>query len=136
MTRFFFALLFILALIGLPGSARAENRDLQLSGNEIDLLVGTPTGVEEPLDERRTRIDETIRHDFSDYLEDDFANADELTDISWSDAEEAHIDSEEAESQLLELLAETGELEDFDLESNNTIDNEISTDNVETEFKL
>ena len=134
MTRIIFFILLLIA--SLPAHAGETQPDLQLSGNEIDLLVGAPAGVDEPLDARRTRVDESIRHDFSNLLEEDFNSETELSDIDWSDAEDTNIDPDQAESILIDLLAETGELENFDFSEDSETDEANSIDNVETEFKL
>lgn len=137
MIRIFCYLLIL--ILALPASAIAQpgnSEELLLSGNEIDLLVGTPTGVTEPLDTRRTRVDESIRHDFSNLLEDDFATGNGFETLDWSDAEDKEADPDQAESELLDLLDETGEIESLDSSSDAKSDELISTDNVETEFKL
>ena len=139
MAKIFCRLLILLLILAVSDSGRGQKSDgveLMLSGNEIDLLVGTPTGVVEPLDTRRTRVDESVRHDFSNLLEDDFAAGTGFDALDWSDAEDTSPDPEQIESDLLDLLDETGEIEK--LESTGETPNEelISTDNVETEFKL
>lgn len=139
MAKIFCRLLVLVLLLALPASGSAQksnSKEFMLSGNEIDLLVGTPTGVVEPLDTRRTRVDESVRHDFSNLLEDDFATGSGFEALDWSDAEDTSPEPEQIESDLLDLLDETGEIEN--LESTGETPNEelISTDNIETEFKL
>ncbi|PKL48687.1 MAG: hypothetical protein CVV42_08575 [Candidatus Riflebacteria bacterium HGW-Riflebacteria-2] len=136
MARILYLMLLLAIIAGAPALAGEEKPSLQLSGNEIDLLVGTPVGVEEPLDTRRTRVDESVRHDFSNLLEEDFNSESDLAEISWSDAEDAAIDPDQAESMLIDLLSETGELEGFDFSEDGESDEANSIDNVETEFKL
>lgn len=136
MNRVLYFLFLMILVAGAANCAQNKKTDLLLSGNEIDLLVGTPTGVVEPLDARRTRVDESISHDFSNLLEEDFAAEDSFSDISWSDAEDTHLDSTQAESQLIDLLAETGELENFDFNEIYESEEANSSDNIETEFKL
>jgi len=136
MARIIYLTLLLALAISATAHAGSQKPDLLLSGNEIDLLVGAPVGVEEPLDSRRTRVDESIRHDFSNLLEEDFNSETEITEIDWSDAEDANIDPDQAESLLIDLLAETGELENFDFSEESETDEANSIDNVETEFKL
>lgn len=131
---------FLLALTFVsPVSAKTENIDLLLSGNDIDLLVGTPTGVKEPLDTRRTRYAPNPSQDFSNLLEDDLTTEIPFEELSWSDAEDQSATPDETEAQLLDLLAETGELEgteNMPQEEDPDKDEAISTENVETELKL
>ena len=136
MARIVYLTLLLALVIGATVHADSQKPDLQLSGNEIDLLVGAPVGVEEPLDSRRTRVDESIRHDFSNLLEEDFNSEAELTEIDWSDAEDTNVEPDQAESMMIDLLAETGELENFDFSEESETDEANSIDNVETEFKL
>jgi hypothetical protein len=136
MARIIYLILILAVTASLPAHAGALQPDLQLSGNEIDLLVGAPVGVKEPLDERRSRVDESIKHDFSNLLEEDFNSETGLTDIDWSDAEDVTLEPDQAESMLIDLLSETGELENFDSSEDSETDEANSIDNVETEFKL
>ena len=140
MTRIIGWLLVLLLATSLPGLAQTpDNAGHLLSGNEIDLLVGAPTGVAEPLDTRRTRVDESVNHDLSNLLEDDFASESGFVGLDWSDAEDASPDPGQTESQLLDLLAETGEIEELgEIEIGEDAKSEdvISTDYIETEFKL
>ena len=136
MARIIFLILILTVIAGSPAYAEALQSDLQLSGNEIDLLVGAPVGVKEPLDDRRSRVDESISHDFSNLLEEDFNSDTSMTKIDWSDAEDATVEPDQAESMLIDLLSETGELENFDFSEDSETDEENSIDNVETEFKL
>lgn len=136
MNRVIYGVILMIFVAGAASCAYNEKTELLLSGNEIDLLVGTPTGIVEPLDNRRTRVDESISHDFSNLLEEDFAAAGNLSDLSWADAEDMPIDPSQAEAQLIDLLAETGELENFDFNENCENEEANSTDYVETEFKL
>lgn len=136
MARILYLTLLLALFVSVTAHAGSQKPDLQLSGNEIDLLVGAPVGVDEPLDARRTIVDESIRHDFSNLLEEDFNSEGDLTDIDWSDAEDTNIDPDQAESLLIDLLSETGELENFDFSEESETDEANSIDNVETEFKL
>jgi hypothetical protein len=134
MVRFFFlSALFILLpmlLTGAPSSA-----DLLLNGNDIDLLVGAPTGIAEPLDPRRTRIKEEKQYDYSTLLDEDFLSDARFEDLGWADAEEQPADEDMTESQYLDLMSETDELEGSDFEEG-TKTEANSTVSVETEFKL
>lgn len=125
----------LLCLVPLLAGANETDSDLLLNGNDIDLLVGTPTGVFEPLDAKRTPIPEANRFDYSGFLEDDFQADDGFANLDWSDAEEQPAGEEQTESQLLDLLSETEEIEQS--ESDEPVKSEAnSTDYVETEFKL
>ena len=98
MLRFSFltALIFLLPILA---SASAADYDLLLQGNEIDLLVGAPTGVVEPLDTRRTRIPEEKKVDYSGFLEEDFQSDATLADPGWIDAEDQAADESMTEEQ-------------------------------------
>ena len=61
-------LLFVFSLLFSVVFASETTSDLLLSGNDIDLLVGTPTGVTEPLDPKRTVIAPQDKLDFSGFL--------------------------------------------------------------------
>lgn len=135
-------LLILLFLLGISNVAHANLNaaaDLLLSGNEIDLLVGAPTGIAEPLDQRRTRHAPGSGPDFSGLLEDDL-NADiTFAELDWSDAEDGQVNEDQAESQLLDLISETEELEKSDTEVSDNLpdaNDAISSDNIETDLKL
>ena len=85
-----------------------------LSGNEIDLLVGTPEGIAEPLDSRRNTITKDNQIDYSKFLDDDALSEESKTDFKWEDAEDSSISDKQVENQLMDLLAETEELEKTD----------------------
>ena len=97
-------------------AAEATNSgDFTLSGNEIDLLVGTPEGIAEPLDSRRNTITKENQVDYSIFLNDDaISEEDQKTELDWSDAEENAPDEGNVQNQLMDLLAETEELEKTD----------------------
>lgn len=124
--------LIVLSLILCCISATAT-AEISLSGNEIDLLVGTPVGISEPLDARRTRHEPVENADFSSYLEDDTNYEVEFSDMEWSDSEDMEVSEDQAESTLLDLLSETEELESHDFSTDNDLN---STDKIETEFNL
>ena len=97
----------------------AERRDDNkkanlLSVNEIDLLVGTPEGVAEPLDSRRNKITKDNKIDYSCYLDENALTDDTSLDLSWEDAEDSSVNENQVEDQLMDLLAETEELEKID----------------------
>ena len=54
-----------------------KESNLTLSGTEIDLLVGTPEGIAEPLDSRRNGISKDNQVDYSGFL-DENALSDEM----------------------------------------------------------
>lgn len=85
-----------------------------LSINEIDLLVGTPEGVSEPLDYRRNTITKDNQVDYSCFLDENGLTEDSETDIKWEDAEDCIPNENQVENQLMDLLAETEELEKTD----------------------
>lgn len=136
--RIFTILTLTVFCLALPSSG-SQNFDLLLSGSDIDLLVGTPTGVKEPLDSRRTVYAPDPSNDFSGFLEDELSNDVTFGDLDWSDAEEAPACDDQTEAQMLDLLSETDELENTELpDSNEDIDEEnaFSSENVETDLKL
>lgn len=126
------ALIFLLPVLS---SASQSSSGILLDGNDIDLLVGAPVGVVEPLDTRRTRIPEAKQHDYSDLLNEDFQPDASFEDLGWADAEEQPVDEEMAESQFLDLVSETDEIEHIENDDDAKTDAN-SIDSVETEFKL
>lgn len=128
-------LLALICLLPLLANASESSTDLLLSGNDIDLLVGTPTGVVEPLDAKRTVIAEQNRFDYSGFLEDDFQADDGFANLDWSDAEEQPVAEGATEEQVLDLLSETEEIEQSET-SEPAKSDANSTDSIETEFKL
>ncbi len=126
------ALIFLLPILA---TASAADYDLLLQGNEIDLLVGAPTGMVEPLDTRRTRIAEEKKVDYSGFLEEDFQSDATLADLGWIDAEDQPVDESMTEEQYLDLVDETEEIEKTGEEDAAKTDVN-STDSIETEFKL
>ena len=91
-----------------------KNNNSLLSLKEIDLLVGTPEGVAEPLDSRRNTITKDNQIDYSGFLDDDALLLNTETDFEWKDAEESAPNENQVENQLMDLLAETEELEKTD----------------------
>ncbi len=85
-----------------------------LSNREIDLLVGTPEGIAEPLDSRRNTITKDNQVDYSKFLDDNALSDESDTNIEWKDAEESVPNENQVENQLMDLLAETEELEKTD----------------------
>ncbi|NLM16435.1 MAG: hypothetical protein GX221_01815 [Candidatus Riflebacteria bacterium] len=87
---------------------------------EIDLLVGIPSESVEPLDKRRSRVDLSIGLEEADRLMvDEFPigsenSLQENIATSWYDFSEEEITPEELEAQILDLLAETGDLDEVD----------------------
>eukprot|EP01156_Anaeramoeba_ignava_P005909 Anaeramoba_ignava/a347284_143.p2 GENE.a347284_143~~a347284_143.p2 ORF type:complete len:156 (-),score=37.93 a347284_143:771-1238(-) len=98
---------FLLTLI--PNSALAQQglSDTQLDSNAIDMLVGTPTKVQDPLNPQKIQEqDKQEKIDLSKYLEDwELENNSEK--IGWDDAEtgEKNVNID-VESQYLDLIAE------------------------------
>lgn len=76
-----------------------------LDGKSIDLLTGTPTGISEPLDTRRTRQQKL---DLSDLLIDNLRLCDEVIDISWQEVQIKKVDSQDSEEVVLDLLSKLG----------------------------
>ena len=85
-----------------------------LSVNEIDLLVGTPEGIAEPLDARRNKITKDNQIDYSGFLDENALSENENLTFNWEDAEDTIPNEKQVESQLMDLLAETEELEKID----------------------
>ena len=83
-----------------------------LSSNEIDLLVGTPEGVGEPLDYRRNKITKENQVDYSSFFDDD-ALENTNVNIEWEDAEDVEPNEYQVENQYSELYDETEELENL-----------------------
>lgn len=132
-------LLFLLATSDMAHANQNTAADLLLTGNDIDLLVGAPLGITEPLDQRRTRHAAGSGPDFSGLLEDDLNSDVSFAELDWSDAEDIQVNEDQAEAQLLDLISETEELE----KSDNTVADDlpdtsdaISSDNIETDLKL
>lgn len=127
------SIIFILLPLFLSGATISS--DLLLNGNEIDLLVGAPTGIVEPLDSRRTRLEEEKQYDYSTLLEEDFLSDARFEDLGWNDAEEQPADDDLTEAQFLDLISETDDFEESELKKGTKTESN-STVSVETEFKL
>ena len=94
---------------------REDNKEAKiLSSSEIDLLVGTPEGISEPLDPRRNTITKDNQVDYSSFLDDNALSDTQDTDFEWKDAEDSVPNENQVENQLMDLLAETEELEKTD----------------------
>lgn len=125
----------LICLLPVLASASSSSSDLLLNGNEIDLLVGAPTGTVEPLDTRRTRIPENQQFDYSGLLDDDFQSDASFEDLGWTDAEEQPANEEMTEDQFLDLVSETDEIER--IESDDAAKTDANSfDSVETESQL
>lgn len=109
----------------------------KLTGTSIDLLVGTPEGIDEPLDERRSRPEPVYDHDFSEFLNYDITSEENSEpDLSWCESEENEITLEENHEEINDLLTEIEDLEAQENENfQSDFDDNIS-DCVETELKL
>ncbi|HNX74198.1 MAG TPA: hypothetical protein PLM07_11115 [Candidatus Rifleibacterium sp.] len=128
-------LLIIALLTPILASASQTSSDILLDGNDIDLLVGAPAGVAEPLDTRRTRVTPGNLYDYSGLLDEDFQSEASFADLDWSDAEEQPVDEEKAEAQFLDLVSETDELESIETDDN--AKTEVNSfDSVETNSQL
>lgn len=108
----------VFCIVPFIAMAAATGSELFLSGDDVDLLVGTPTGISEPLDTRRTVLAEEDRIDYSNMLEEDFSDCSGFAIQSWHDAEDIMPDESMTESQYLDLVSETNELEELSDESN------------------
>ena len=111
-------LLIIVLLAPIMASASQTSSDILLDGSDIDLLVGAPAGVSEPLDTRRTRVTPGNLYDYSGLLDEDFQSEASFADLDWSDAEEQPVDEEKAEAQFLDLVSEADELEGIETDDN------------------
>ena len=89
-------------------------KEIKLSNSEIDLLVGTPEGISEPLDSRRNSISRDNQIDYSSFLDENALIDNSQADLTWEDAEDNPPNENQVENQLLDLLAETEELEKTD----------------------
>ena len=128
-------LLIIVLLAPIMASASQTSSDILLDGSDIDLLVGAPAGVSEPLDTRRTRVTTGNLYDYSGLLDEDFQSEASFADLDWSDAEEQPVDEEKAEAQFLDLVSEADELEGIETDDN--AKSEVkSFDSVETNPQL
>lgn len=104
----------IIMICGQSWAAEKGTTANLLSGNEIDLLVGTPEGISEPLDSRRNTITKDNQVDYSRFLDENAMTDEVSTDLTWEDAEDATLNEQQVENQLMDLLAETEELEKTD----------------------
>ena len=66
------------------------------------------------MDSRRNTLPKEDQIDFSNYLDENALNDDTEIDLEWKDAEDCYINEEQIENQLIDLLAETEELEKID----------------------
>lgn len=136
-----FLLLFFLATLltssVIAGEKSPKGRVADLDGTAIDLLVGAPGGVVEPLDERRTRPLQQTELDFSKFLDYDtsFEEAD-TNEITWQDGEEPQFAPEDENENFIDLIAEIEDYENQQYEGNETEIDSIVADNIETEMKL
>lgn len=109
----------------------------ELDGTAIDLLVGTPSGVKEPLDARRTKPEPNIDNDLSEFLNyDPTFEENTEADLSWQDAEETNREIDDEAGSIKDLI---DEIEDFEAQTDNDSQVEFNdniSDYVETELKL
>lgn len=134
----------VFCIVPLIAMAATATTELFLTTNELDLLMGTPTGVAEPLDGRRTRITEQDQIDYSLMLDDELSIMEDFTQGHWNDANELMFNESEIETEYLNLISETGELEDISKESeflanyfeNTSKDKEIFKEQIETDDEL
>ncbi len=121
----------IAAIILICGQAWAAEKDTTttlLTGSEIDLLVGTPEGISEPLDSRRNSITKDNQVDYSKFLDENAMTDEGSTDLNWEDAEDLSPNEQQVENQLMDLLAETEELEKTDEIYYGDEDNEVASE--------
>lgn len=118
----------------LPASQKAP----VLDNMAIDLLVGTPRGIKEPLDERRNNKNEKKPNaDFIQYLDSDLPETADSIDVSWQDAEEENnFNNDLASSTYLDLMAEIELYSDTSVTEDNQNLNINISDSVETEDEL
>ena len=127
----FILTLFIILTINsfcLAEKKEAKKETNLLSSSEIDLLVGTPEGISEPLDSRRNSITKDNQVDYSKFLDDNALSNTQETDFEWKDAEDSAPNENQVENQLMDLLAETEELEKTDEIYYYDEENETATD--------
>ena len=127
------SLLFLFIVLTFSNNCFADkkndnNNTNLLSVKEIDLLVGTPEGIAEPLDHRRNTITKENQVDYSSFLDDNALPDNSETNIEWKDAEENVPNENQVENQLMDLLAETEEIEKTDEIYYYDEENETATD--------
>ena len=116
-TKFAFLLMILsLVIFSYPAFSAMKNNNQAnlLTGKEIDLLVGTPKDISEPLDSRRNSISKENQVDYSSFLDENALSEENENPFNWEDAEESVPNENQVESQLMDLLAETEELEKTD----------------------
>ncbi|GAB4271368.1 MAG: hypothetical protein Kow0029_08960 [Candidatus Rifleibacteriota bacterium] len=129
---FNFLLLSLLANISFAATGETTDK-AKLSGNEIDLLVGAPEGIIEPLDLRRTRFEDKTQEDFSSFLDLDQSIESFDEEITWTDAEDQSDLKEKSEATYLDLVSESDDIEAEEIEEmEEGFDSNLS-DSVESE---
>ena len=130
--------LFFLVLSLIPALLPATENEAVLDSMAIDLLVGTPRGVKEPLDERRSVKGEAeIKADFIQYLDSALPENTDAMEVSWQDAEEkTNFNNDLASSTYLDLMAKIDLYSETTNKENNHDLNINISDSVETEDEL
>ena len=131
----------VFCIVPLIAMAAAAGSELFLSDNDIDLLVGVPNGMNEPLDYRRSRnIIQEVPQDTSNLLDEDFYINDSSVMPDWEDADEKLPDESEVEDEYNDLLLETANEDDLPIASDSiedpTENDEIIEEQIETEQEL
>ncbi len=128
---------FILAIASQLHAEVLKEEPLALSKESIDILVGTPEALTDPLNpnSEKTSTNET---DMTAYLNEwDENDSDEK--LTWDDAEDSGVEmpTNSYESQYLDLISETAEgNSDHNNETFLRFDTETSNNHVESENKL
>lgn len=106
----------LMIMLVVAAGAGASSRQTVLDGKAIDLLVGAPDGVVEPLDARRTQI-EVSKDKINELLVDDSYDL-AVASFEWQDAEAAEVDEADVENVLLDLLSEFDDIELYEFSEN------------------
>jgi hypothetical protein len=130
--------LILLAICLTPALLTASEKGPVLDSMAIDLLVGTPRGVKEPLDERRSgKSEPAITADFIQFLDPALPENAEEIEVRWQDAEEEiNFNTDLASSTYLDLMAEIDLYSETINEKYNQNSDINISDSVETEDEL
>lgn len=115
----------------------ASDKSADLNGTAIDLLMGTPEGMVEPLDQRRNSFKPVTDFDFRDFLDYDSASEENSqADFDWQDAEESGDENNLDSENLIDLITEIEDIEGQQFDSGTSEINDNLSDYIETEIKL
>ena len=131
-------LIFLLIFLLFASVSRSEPKQSgDLTGTAIDLLMGTPEGMVEPLDQRRNSFKPDQNLDFKDFLDyDSTFEANSQADFSWQEAEETDDESNPDGENLIDLISEIEDIENQQFDNGTREINDNISDYIETEIKL